>query len=122
MDDTTHFLTDPLTGGTKGSKLARFDLVPGEPFIALAEHYGRGAQKYSDRNWERGYPYSWSFAALNRHLWSWWNGEDIDPESGSHHLSAVAFHTFGCHTFQIRSIGTDDRPRLELPPPLVVPN
>jgi hypothetical protein len=46
---------DPVTGGVKGQKLARFDLIPVNPLWELAEHFGRGAQKYADRNFERGY-------------------------------------------------------------------
>lgn len=101
---------DPVTGGEKGSKLARYDLIPAEPLRLLAEHYGRGAQKYEDRNWERGYRWSLSFAALNRHLWAFWNGEDVDPETGSLHMTAVAWHAFALLEYAQRHLGTDDRP------------
>ena len=43
-------VVDPVTGGEKGAKLARFDLIPPEATWALAEHYGKGCAKYSDRN------------------------------------------------------------------------
>jgi hypothetical protein len=112
---------DPTTGGEKGTKLARFDLIPEIPLYALAEHYGRGAGKYDDHNWRRGYPWSISFAALNRHLWTWWNGEDEDPELHSHHLDAVAWHAFTLREFAVTRPGLDDRPtfargRLWMPP------
>src|SRR5690625_7397406 len=55
------------TGGQKGSKKARFDLIPVVPLWEVAEVYGKGAEKYEDRNWERGYDWSLSFAALRRH-------------------------------------------------------
>jgi hypothetical protein len=72
------------TGGQKGTKLQRFDLVPIGPLTRLAEHYGRGALKYSDHNWRKGYEWSKSYAALLRHLTAWWNGEEYDvcPSSG----------------------------------------
>ena len=63
--------------------------------MALAEHYGKGAQKYAEpRNWERGYAWDLSFDAMQRHAWLWWGGEDLDSETGSNHLTAVAWHSF----------------------------
>lgn len=87
-------ITNALTGGEKGSKLARFDLIRPETLKELAEHNGVGALKYADRNWEKGYDWSLSFAALNRHLWAFWGGEDIDEETGSKHIIAAAWHCF----------------------------
>jgi hypothetical protein len=103
-------VTDPETGGEKGTKLARFDLIPTGPLWQLAEHYGKGAAKYADRNWQRGYAWSLSFAALQRHAWAFWNGEDLDPETQSHHMAAVAFHAFALMEFDSTDTGTDDRP------------
>ena len=103
-------VVDPVTGGEKGSKPARYDLIPAGPLRRLAEHFGYGATKYADRNWERGYKWSLSFAALNRHLWAFWNGEDIDAESGSEHITAVIWHAMALSEFAGRDLGTDDRP------------
>lgn len=103
-------IVDPTTGGEKGQKLARTDLLPADALLLIAEHYGRGAAKYEARNWERGYLWSLSYAALLRHLLAWWDGEDIDPETGSSHAVAVAWHALALVTFEARHIGTDDRP------------
>lgn len=100
-----------VTGGEKGQKLARFDLVPVRPLTALAEHYGKGALKYANRNWERGYDWSLNYAALMRHVTQWWDGEDLDPETGSHHLAAVAWHAFALLEFAETHPELDDRPR-----------
>lgn len=100
---------DPITGGAKGSKLARFDLLPPEALWAVAEHLGKGAEKYDARNWERGYAWGLSYAALQRHLNQFWAGEEIDADTGSHHLAAVATHALFLLTFVIRGAGTDDR-------------
>jgi Domain of unknown function (DUF5664) len=98
------------TGGTKGQKLARFDLVPTNPLRRLAEHFGRGATKYSDRNWEKGYPWSLSYAALQRHLNAFWGGEDWDPEfPDSHHLDAAMFHVMVLREFFDKQKEYDDR-------------
>lgn len=108
---------DPETGAMKGGKMARYDLIPPEALHALAEVYGRGAQKYAERNWEAGYPWGWSFAACMRHLWAFWRGEDIDPESGQLHLAHAAWHCFTMLTFLIRKAGTDDRHKGIAKPP-----
>jgi hypothetical protein len=106
------------TGAQKGSKIARYDLVPAALLWELATLYGVGAGKYADRNWEAGYPLSLSFAALNRHLWSWWNGEDVDPEMGVSHLTNVAWHAFTLRQLLATTPQFDDRPaRLILPTP-----
>ena len=103
--------TDPTTGGQKGIKLARFALLPYDALWKIAEHYGKGAKKYEDRNWERGYKWSLSADALQRHFAAWWQGEDYDPETGSLHIVAVAWHALCLITFQLRGLGTDDRPK-----------
>lgn len=102
-------VVDPETGGAKGSKLARFDLLPPDAMWAVAEHFGLGARKYEDRNWEKGYAWGLSYAALQRHLAAFWAGEDIDEESGGFHLAAAAVHCLFLLAFQMRGIGTDDR-------------
>lgn len=105
-------VTDPTTGGQKGSKPERFDLIPADVMEELARHYGRGCQKYADRNWEKGYKWSLSVAALERHLNLWKQGHDIDfdPEIGQFpHLVAVIWHACALLAFEKRGIGTDDR-------------
>ncbi len=103
-------ITNADTGGRKATKLARFDLLPPGPLWAVAEHYGRGADKYAPRNWERGYDWSLSFAALQRHAWAFWGGESIDPQTGSHHLAAVVFHALAMMEWERTHPELDDRP------------
>lgn len=106
--------TTSIKGGQKGVKLARYDLIPAGPLRLLAEHYGRGASKYADRQWEKGYPWSNSFAALQRHAWDFWNGKDYDtdegPLKGSPSLAAVAWHAFSLMQFMQDNRELDDRP------------
>jgi hypothetical protein len=101
-------IVDSTTGGEKGSKLARFDLIPPEAHWALAEVYGNGSKKYADRNWEKGYKWGLSVAALERHLNLWKRGESIDLETGCYHLMQVAWHAFTLFTYELRGLGTDD--------------
>lgn len=103
------------TGASKGSKPARYDLIPVGPLAELAEHYGKGAQKYAQvngrDNWRNGYDWSLSYAALQRHANAFWSGEDIDPETGSKHMVAVAWHAFALVEFMESHPGFDTRDR-----------
>lgn len=112
------------TGGQKGQKLARFDLIPEDVQWKLAEHYGRGSRKYADRNWEKGYAWSLSYASLRRHAASFWNGDDIDHDPSLYegdeehtvrHIDAVVWHANCLSAFDLRKIGQDDRPKLWIP-------
>lgn len=118
-------VVDPKTGGEKGAKLQRFSLIPGQFLWELAAHYGRGARKYADRNWERGYKWSLSEDAFNRHYHQWKgdaiddNGhplpqEDYDQETGTHHLVCAAWHIIALYIFSLWGRGTDDI-RINLP-------
>lgn len=90
---------NPLTGGKKGGKPERYDLMPWPELAEVARMYGAGAKKYDDRNWEKGYEVSYSYASLMRHLTAFWSREDIDPESGTHHLASVVFHALAMMRF-----------------------
>lgn len=101
------------TGGEKGTKEERFDLLPPEALAKIARHYGIGASKYAAHNWRRGYEWSKSFAALQRHAQAFWSGEDIDAETGSPHMAAVAFHAMTLLVFMDEQRKFDDRYRAE---------
>ena len=77
----------PLTEGTKhdGDKI-RTDLYPVASFLGTCRVLTHGAKKYAARNWEKGILFGRVYGALLRHVFAWWNGEDVDPESGEHHL------------------------------------
>jgi len=90
----------------------RFDLLPPEAMEALARHYLAGAQKYDARNWEKGMAWGRCFGSMMRHAWAWMRGEDIDQETGNHHMIAVAWNAIALFTYATRHIGEDDRPKL----------
>jgi hypothetical protein len=102
-------VTDPTTGGMKGTKPERYDLVPWPAMDEVARVYAFGATKYDDHNWHRGYKWGLSLAALFRHVVCWARGETRDPESGLHHLAHAVFHCLTLMTFQDENLGTDDR-------------
>jgi hypothetical protein len=97
------------TGGEKGSKLARFDLLPMEALTTVAQLYGKGAEKYAAHNWRRGYDWSLSYAALQRHATQFWAGEDNDAEMGLPHMASVVFHALALITFMQEQRDFDDR-------------
>lgn len=99
------------TGGQKGQKVYRFDLIPWVPMYEVAKLYGKGAEKYAERNWERGYDWSLSYAAAMRHLTQFWNGESHDEETGCHHLSSVIFHCLAMMEFERTHPELDNRPK-----------
>lgn len=106
----TEVRTTSSTGGEKGVKPARFDLVPVGPLTTVAELYGKGAEKYAAHNWRRGYEWSKSYAALMRHATQFWNGEDNDAETGLPHMASVAFHALALIEFMETHRDYDDRP------------
>jgi hypothetical protein len=114
---TAEKLVTSATGGRKNRKAERYDLIPAEPLRLLAEHFGKGAEKYTtetesgDRNWERGYPMSLNFAALQRHIWQWWAGEDLDKETGTPHTICAAWHALVLTEFLTTHPEFDDRPK-----------
>jgi len=57
---------------------ARYDLI--EPFALeeLVKVFTRGANKYADRNWEKGMKWSTMLASMKRHVAAFENGEDFD--------------------------------------------
>lgn len=105
-------IVNESTGGAKGSKLARFDLVPWDQMWKVAEVYGKGAEKYAERNWEQGYDWSLSFAAMMRHATQFWNGESYDEETDCHHMAAVIFHALAIMRFEESYPDGDTRPKL----------
>ena len=92
-----------------GDKL-RFDLLPADALKELVSIYTYGAKKYADRNWEKGLDWSRPFAALQRHLWAYWGGENIDPESGLPHLAHAAWGCLALLEYARIHPGGDDRP------------
>ncbi|QFG08718.1 hypothetical protein PBI_INGRID_43 [Arthrobacter phage Ingrid] len=105
----TEVRTTSSTGGEKGTKPERYDLIPVEALASVARLYGEGAKKYSEHNWRKGYEWSKSYAALQRHANEFWKGVNLDPETGEPHLAAVIFHSLTLITFMDEHPDFDDR-------------
>ena len=102
-------ITDPNTGGQKGQKLAQLGALDPRALRILSEVAGFGGIKYERYNFAKGYKWSLSFDAMQRHLLAFWDGENNDPESGHPHLAHAAWHCLALLTFMERNKGTDDR-------------
>lgn len=73
----------------------RFDLIPYEGLMRLAQHYENGLKKYGERNWEKGIPISGCINSAFRHVLKYiagWNDED--------HLAAIAWNVFAIMHFE----------------------
>jgi hypothetical protein len=77
----------------------------------VASVYGWGATKYAERNWELGYPWSWSYAAAQRHAAAARRGEWLDPESGLPHWAHFVWHCLALMTWCETHPEKDDRPK-----------
>lgn len=111
---TEERITNPQTGGQKGRKPERYELLPFDVLAEVARVYAMGASKYEDDNWKLGYDYGLSFGALMRHITAWWEGENNDLESGESHLAHAVFHCFTLMWFEMHGEGFDDRPHARL--------
>lgn len=92
-------VTNPDTGGRKGKKPEEYALIPVGALAEIARVYGFGAQKYEPNNWRKGYAWSLSYSAMQRHLNAFWGGEETDPESKLPHLAHAAFHMMSLLTW-----------------------
>lgn len=62
------------------------ELVPPEAIVGIAKVLTFGAKKYAPNNWRKGLPYSRTYGSVQRHLLAWYQGEEIDADSGLPHL------------------------------------
>jgi len=78
-------------GFTSGAKYddgkLPMDLLPPEALRQVAAILAYGATKYETWNWRKGMKWSRLIAATFRHLVTFMDGEDADPESGLPHLA-----------------------------------
>lgn len=88
---------------------ARFSLIPVKAMMALAQLFTMGAEKYGDRNWEKGMKFDRLYDAGIRHLLKYWAGEEYDPVDGQHHLIAAAWNALVLYELRETHPEMDDR-------------
>lgn len=70
-------------------KKTRHDLVPPFAQEQYAKVLTKGAEKYAERNWEKGMRWSKVLASMKRHILAFERGEDFDKETGLYHMAHV---------------------------------
>lgn len=95
-----------------GAAKASTGAIPGTALFYLGAVMKSGEDKYGLYNYrEAGVSSRIYLDAINRHLWSWWDGEAVDKDSGLPHLA----HVMACCAILLdckeQSTLTDDRGR-----------
>lgn len=92
----------------------RMDLLPPNAILALADLFRMGAEKYDDRNWEKGMDGGRLIAAAGRHLFKYMAGEEVDPdpEAGTHHLIHLAWCALAAYEMEVCGLTKDTRTEL----------
>lgn len=89
----------------------RYDLFPPEALEEIVRVYTRGAEKYAERNWERGMKWSECLRALKSHMTKWEKGEVFDDElTDCRHLAMVAWNAIALLVYEMRGIGENNIP------------
>lgn len=96
---------------TVGIRKAPLSVVPmgvvAEVGVAMLE----GASKYGRHNYRAmGVRASVYFDATMRHLIDWWEGVNIDPDSGMSHITKAIASLTVLRDAQMQGMCTDDRP------------
>lgn len=77
-----------LPGSKYDSGKPRFSLLPLEVVNEVVDVLEFGATKYAVDNWQKvTEPKQRYYDAALRHIFAWFGGEKLDPETGKHHLA-----------------------------------
>lgn len=94
-----------------GIKKASLSCVSSPVLMELGVAMQEGACKYGRHNYRvigvRGSVY---YDATMRHMMSWWEGEDIDPDSGLSHITKAIASLVVLRDAMIQGKFSDDRP------------
>jgi len=94
-----------------GTKKVPYSCVSAAVMAELALAMLEGGRKYGRHNYRvSGIRASVYYDAALRHLTKWWEGEDIDPDSGLSHIIKAFASIMVLRDAQICGMWTDDRP------------
>lgn len=81
----------PDPKGAAGLLKTQLQLIPPAFNVEVAKALQNGSSKYGPWNWRQSRVEVMTYiGAMRRHIDAFLNGEDIDPDSGAHHLGCVA--------------------------------
>lgn len=86
----------------------RYDLLPPDGIEELVRVYTKGAEKYADRNWEKGMAWGRILGSLLRHTYAFVKGETHDKETGCHHMAMAAWNCLALCVYDMRKVGIND--------------
>ena len=85
------------------------ELLPIRALEEVAKTLAYGSEKYEEHNWRKGLGWSRCMGSCLRHIFLWMKGQDIDQESGLHHIAHAACNLLFIMEWVITDTGTDDR-------------
>lgn len=85
------------------------DQIPPDVLLEVGDVYTYGEKKYFRDNWKKGNDWHQFYGSALRHIFKFWDGEDIDPESGQPHLAHAIWNLITLRYYQKQRLGTDDR-------------
>ncbi len=94
-----------------GTRKAPFSTVPARVTAEIGLAMLEGARKYGRHNYRvAGIRASVYYDAAMRHLTLWWEGQNIDPDSGLPHIVKALACLYVLRDAQTNGMCTDDRP------------
>lgn len=90
----------------------RLDLIPIEWIWGLGWVLTKGAEKYAERNWEKGMKWGKCIGCALRHTLKFMAGERYDKETGCHHLFMAAWNLLALASYDLRKLGENDLPNV----------
>lgn len=94
-----------------GVRKVPMSVVPSEVMMEIGLGMLEGARKYGRHNYRvAGVRSSVYYDAAMRHLMAWWEGQDIDPDSGLSHITKAMTCLVVLRDAMINDMVTDDRP------------
>ena len=94
-----------------GVKKVPLHCLPCGPMMEIGLAMMEGGRKYGAHNYRNmGVRFSVYYDAAMRHLMDWWEGEDIDPDSGIHHLMKATACLVVVRDSMLMGNCDDDRP------------
>lgn len=94
-----------------GVRKAPMSTVPSGVLAELGVAMLEGAVKYGRHNYRAvGVRNSVYYDATMRHLMAWWEGEDIDPDSGLSHVAKAIASLVVLRDSMMQGLNQDDRP------------
>ena len=94
-----------------GIRKAPLSTVPGNVLAEIGVAMLEGATKYGRHNYRHaGVRASVYYDAAMRHLIAWWEGEDLDPDSGMSHITKLLACMTVLRDSMHQDMWEDDRP------------